>query len=232
VAKEKKVKWALGGSEPDDLAEFKDNDQIVKEHTKGKGKDAEVSWPPRGSHVRCLIRQMKVKPNKNGDDRISVMLVVDEPKKSDLASWNNYAMFDGFNVTDQGAPYIKRFLKAVGLSWSDFMDKTKQDDQDPPHITQIAGVKFEGGTKPVHVMCAVKVKPADDYNDTEYLDAIRYVPKDDDAGDDSGSEDEPAAEVMGGGDAKKGKKKKDKAEEPAKGKKKGKGKKGKDEPPF
>jgi hypothetical protein len=226
VAKEKKVKWALGGSEPEDLAEFKDNDQIVKEHTTGKGKSAEVNWPPRGSTVRCIVRNLKVKPNKNGDDRIAAMLVIDEPKKSDLASWNNYAMFDGFNVTEQGAPFLKRFLKGLGLKWSDFIDKSKQDDQDPPHITQIGGVKFES-TKDVHVMAAVKVKAADDYHDTEYLDVTRYVPKDvdgDDGDDDSG--DEPG-ETMG-----KSKKKKDKAEEPAKGKKKGKKKKGKDEPPF
>lgn len=216
MVKEKKVKWALGGSEPEDLAEFKDNDQIVKEHTK-KG---ETNWPPRGSTVRCLVRQIKVKPNKNGDDRLSVMLVIDEPKKSDMASWNNYAMFDGFNVTEQGSPFIKRFLKAMGLTWKDFMDRTKQDDQDPPHITQIGKVQFEGAAKPVHVECRIKVKPADDYHDAEFIDPTGYIAKetadDSDDSDDSSGEKitKPAKEGKAGKKGKKGKGKKGNPDDP------------------
>lgn len=222
MAKTKKVKWALGGSEPDDLAEFKDNDQIIKEHTTGKGKSAEVNWPPRGSQVRCLVRQIKVKSNKNGDDMLSVMLVIDDPKKSELASWNNYAMFTNFNVTEQSAPYIKKFMKAMGASWGDFKERSTQDDQDPPHILQIGKVKIEGGSKPAHVMTRIKVKPGDEYHDgQEFLDPAGYVIPE--GSEDAADDGDDAASESFEKPAKKGK---------DKGKKKGKGKKGKDEPPF
>lgn len=220
MAKETKVKWALGGSEPEDLAEFLSNEDILKKNTEGKGKSATINWPGRGP-FRMKVRFLKVKPNKNGDDRISTMVVIDEPKGSDAVSWNGYAIFDGFNVTDQGAPYIKRFLKALGLSWSDFMEKTKKDDGDPPQITQIAGIKFgPTATKDVYVNAMVKVKPADDYNDDEHLEVTRFVPKDEDGGSDSSDDsgDEPAADFSKG-------KSKDKSKDKGDKKKKGKGKK-------
>lgn len=217
MAKTKKVKWALGGSEPEDLQDFLSNEDILKKNSTGKGKNREINWPGRGP-FRCKVRFLKVKPNRNGDDRLSVMLVIDEPKGSDAASWNNYAMFDGFNITEQGAPFLKRFLKGLGLSWSDFIERSVQDDQDPPHIVQIGKVKFEG-SKDVHVLATVKVKPADEYNDDEHMEPQRYQPLDDDADEDS-SEDEEAAEDFSK-PSKKGKKKK-----------KGKGKKSQDDPPF
>lgn len=191
MAQEKKVKWALGGSEPDDLAEFKDNEQIVKES----------GLPPKGTYT-FAVKRLAVKPNKNDDDRISVMLVMKEPKKSDKAKWNGYLVWDGFNVTEQGAPFIKRFLKGLGLTWKDFIERSKQDNQDPPHITRIGKVQFEKGEDPT-VRALVKVMPEDDFNDAEHLEIARYLPAEDGettADTDGGNEDvatvldEPAEE--------------------------------------
>lgn len=177
----KAVKWALGADEPDDLADFLTNDDIVKKNKKRK----EIIWPTKGPHT-FKVKRLKVKDNKNGDPRISVMLIMDNGKKHDGASWNGYCIFDGFNVTEQGAPFIKRFLKALGLEWSDFMKKTKQvEDKDSAEIVQIGKVKFgaDAAKDPV-VLAMVKVKPADDYNDDEHMEITRYLPVDDDEDDD------------------------------------------------
>lgn len=170
MAQEKKVKWALGTDEPDDLAEFLDNEEIVKRH----------GLPPKGTYT-FAVKRLAVKPNRNGDDRISAMLIMKEPKKSDAAKWNGYLVWDGFNVTEQGAPFIKRFLKGLGLSWKDFIGATKRDNQEPPHITAIGRVKFEKGTDPT-VRALVKVMPSDDWNDDEHLEVTRYLPADEDEG--------------------------------------------------
>jgi hypothetical protein len=180
--KVKPVKWAIGGDEPEDLAEFKDNEQIVKEN---KG------LPAKGVY-RMAVRRMYVKPNKNEDDRISVMLVIDEPKKSKSVSFNGYLVRDGFNITEQGTPFLKRFLKGLGLSWDDFYKRSKeQEDGDRRELIQIGGTKFgSAASKPVYVNALLKEKPADDYNDEPYMDVVRYIPKDDDEGDsDSGADD-------------------------------------------
>lgn len=186
AVKEKKVKWALGSGEPDDLQDFKDNEQIVKEN---KG------LPPKGTYT-LAVRWLRVKPNKNGDDRISTMLVMDEPKKGKGAPWNGYVVWDGFNVTEQGAPFIKRFLKAMGLSWSDFTELTKQDEQDPPHITRIGKVRFESGKDP-HVRALLKIVPPDDYNADERMEVQRYIPVEDDAADDADDDGEDEGTDLG-----------------------------------
>lgn len=184
MAQEKKVKWALGNDEPEDLQEFLDNDDIVK---KNKG-----SLPPKGTYT-FAVKRLAVKPNKNDDDRISVMLIMKEPKKGNGAPWNGYLVWDGFNVTEQGAPFIKRFLKSLGLTWKQFMGSTKKDNQDPPHITQIGGVKFEKGEDPT-VRALVKIAPEDDYNDAEHLEIARYLPLHDDDGKDEDTAED--AEVV------------------------------------
>lgn len=179
MAKVQKVKWALGANEPDDLAEFLSNEDIVKKH----------GLPPKGTYT-FKIRRLTVKPNKNNDDRIGVMLIMAEPKKSKASKWNGYLVWDGLNVTDQSAPYIKRFLKAMGLTWKDFMEKTKRDDQDPPHIVQIGKVKFESVEDPT-VRVLVKQMPADDFNDDDHLEVARYLPlKDEDDEPEDEDEDE------------------------------------------
>lgn len=188
MATAKKVKWAVSGTEPEDLAEFKDNDQIVKENGK--------KLPTKGVY-RLRVRRMYVKPNRNGDDRVSVMLVMEEPKKSKASSYNGYLVRDGFNITEQGTPFLKRFLKGLGLTWEDFYNKSKQiEDNDRAELVQIGGTKFGSTeTKEVYVRALLREKPADDYNDAPYMDVARYLPADDDEDEDE-PEDE-AAEDMG-----------------------------------
>lgn len=183
MAKATKVKWALGSDEPEDLQDFLTNDDIVAKHTNKKTKD--IDWPGKGP-FKFSIRFLRVKPNRNGDDRISALLVINDKKIKD---WNGYAIFDGFNVTEQGAPFLKRFLKALGLSWADFIDKSKQEkDGDNVSLVQIGRVKFNGA-KDVTVMATVKVKPADDFNDDEHLEIGRYIPLDDEEPEDEDEDD-------------------------------------------
>lgn len=173
------VKWALGAEEPEDLQDFLSNDDIVKKNKKR----GEVMWPAKGPHT-FKVKRIAMKDNRNGDPRISVMLIMDNPKKSDAASWNGYLIWDGFNVTEQGAPFLKRFLKALGVEWSDFIKRTKaQVDGDKQVITQIGKVKF-GGTKDPTVTLTIRVKPADDYNDDEHMEVARYLPVDDEPDED------------------------------------------------
>jgi hypothetical protein len=187
--KVKAVKWAIGADEPEDLQEFLSNDDLIAKHTNKKTQ--EVAWPGKGP-FRFKVVNVKIREIKTGDnagkDRVAPMLVLDEPKGSKATGWNGYAVFDGFNVTEQGAPYLKRFLRALGLEWKDFVGKSKQDDQDPPHLVQIGTVKFEGA-KPVHLMATVRVKDPDDYNQDEHMEIGRYLPADEDE-----PEDEPEDE--------------------------------------
>jgi hypothetical protein len=172
-----KVKWSIGADEPEDLQDFLSNDDIITKNTVKK--TGEVNWPGKGP-FNFRIQFVKVAKIQNGDnkgkDRLRVMLVLDDPKTKD---WNGYAVFDGFNVTEQGAPFLKRFLRSLGLKWSDFIEKSKQDtSQDPPALTQIGGVKF-AGPKPATVKATVKVSPPDDYNTEEFLEIARWLPADD-----------------------------------------------------
>lgn len=181
VGKTVKVKWALGGDEPEDLQEFLSNEEIVKKH----------GLPAKGVY-RFKVKRLTVKKNKNDDDRVSVMLVMAEPKKSKSSKWNGYLVWDGLNITAQSAPFIKRFLKAMGLTWADFRDKTKRDEQDPPHIVQIGSVKFEVGDKDPELNALVKVMPADDYNDDTHLEIARYIPVEDEDEDEPEDDEEEA----------------------------------------
>lgn len=195
MAKTTKVKWALGGDEPDDLQDFLSNEEIEQKHDGDK---------PKGK-FKFAVRRIMAREIQNGDNagetRLSLMLVINEPKKSDNADWNGYLVWDGLNVTDQGKPYIKRFMQALGLTWDDFINKSKQDDQDPPHITQIGGVKFEAGKDPI-VEAVVRIG-MNTRTDEQEVKVSKYVPKNDGAADeaaDEGDEDEATASFDGDGD--------------------------------
>jgi hypothetical protein len=194
------VKWALGGDEPEDLQDFLSNDDIVLKNTNRKTKD--VLWPKKGPHV-FAVKRLMVKPNRNGDPRISAMLVMQNPKKSDASDWNGYLVWDGFNVNEQGNPFLKRFLRALGLEWKDFLNKTKavEEDNERQQIVQIGRIKFgEDATKDPTIKAIVKVKPADDYNDDEHMEIQRYLPvaddDEDDEPEDDDEDDEEAAEAF------------------------------------
>lgn len=192
MAKSKPIKWAVGADEPEDLQEFLSNDEIVDKHRDKKTED--ISWIGKGPH-RFVVRRLSSKPNKNGDARVNAMCVLANDDKASDKSWNGYVIFDGFNITEQGKPYLKRFLKSIGLTWSDFHSKAKGEEDDSSgrtNITQIAGVKFDGG-KDVALRATVTMKPADDYNDDEHLEISRFLPapgmdEESSSGDDSSDE--------------------------------------------
>jgi hypothetical protein len=192
MAKVKKVKWAVSGEEPSDLAEFKDNETIVKEN---KG------LPAKGVY-RLLVRRMFVKPDKNGDDRVSVMLIMDQPKDEKTSSYNGYLIRDGFSLTETGKQFLKRYLKGVGLTWDDFYNRSKEkEDGDRRELVQIGGTKFgTEAVKDVHVKALLKISPPDDYNESEFLEVGRYIPSDDATDEDASDSEEEAADMSGDDD--------------------------------
>lgn len=183
AAKVRKVKWAIGAEEPDDLQDFLSNDDIEEKHGR----------PPRGNYTlqvkRVTVREIKSGDNAGGD-RLNLMLIINEPSKSDKSVFNSYLVWDGMNVTEQGKPFIKRWLKALGLEWDDFYSKSKQDDEDPPHITQIGKVKFESD-KVVNLRATLKTRTNNNTGDPEVV-VGRYLPLDDDVdeGEDEAAEEE------------------------------------------
>ena len=197
--KSKPVKWSVGADEPEDLQEFLSNDEIVDKHRAKKTK--EVEWIGKGPH-RFVVRRLSTKPNRNQDDRVAAMLVLQNKAKDADHSWNGYVIFDGFNMTEQGKPFLKRFLKSIGLTWKDFYNKTEAEEADDTgrsNITRVSKVRF-GGTKDVELQATVVVKPADDYNDDEHLEIGRYLPAegmDEESSDDGDSSDESATSFDG-----------------------------------
>lgn len=176
--KNAKVKWAIGGSEPDDLPDFQSNDDIVK---KNKGK-----LPTKG-RTRVLVKKITSKENKNGDQMLTVTCEIAEGTAKKPGPFDGYAMWERLNVTEQGAPYLKRFLTAIGVTWGDFINKTVADESgEPTVITQIGKVKI--GTKPVEAW--VSVKHGVDNNDDEVAEVGRFLPPQDEEPDDDDDEED------------------------------------------
>lgn len=69
--------------------------------------------PPKGVY-RTKLRMLRLKVNKNGDNMLNGLFVIDEkdPKKK---KYNTYPMWWNGNVTEQGAGYINKFLDAFGF---------------------------------------------------------------------------------------------------------------------
>jgi hypothetical protein len=179
--KNAKVKWAIGGTEPDDLPDFQSNDDIVR---KNKG-----ALPPKG-RTRVLVKKITRKENKNGDDMLTVTCEIAEKGAKSEQKFNGYAMWERLNVTEQGAPYLKRFLTAIGVTWNDFISKTVADETaEPAVITQIGKVKF---SKPVEAF--VSVKHGVNQSDEDEAEVGRFLPpseeSDEDDDDDESDEDD------------------------------------------
>jgi hypothetical protein len=178
--KNAKVKWAIGATEPDDLPDFQSNDDIVR---KNKG-----ALPPKG-RTRVLVKKITKKENKNGDDMLTVTCEIAEKGSKSEQSFNGYAMWERLNVTEQGAPYLKRFLTAIGCTWNDFMSKTVADESgDPEVITQIGKVKIAKQPE-----AFVSVKHGVDQNDEDVAEVGRFLPpadEDEEPDDDDDDTDE------------------------------------------
>jgi hypothetical protein len=179
--KNAKVKWAIGGVEPDDLPDFSSNEDIVK---KNGG-----ALPPKG-RTRVLVKKVTSKENKNGDQMLMITAEIAEKGSKKDQAYNGYAMWTNQNVTEQGAPYLKAFLKAIGVTWNDFINKTVADEsQEPTVLNKIGKVNLN---KPVEAWASLKY--GEDQQGFDRAEIGRWLaPVDeDDADDDDADDDEDA----------------------------------------
>lgn len=109
--------------------------------------------PPAGTY-RCVVKFVKVKTNKNGDDMLNVLAEIREPKSSTKAKFNGYGIFNNLNVTDQGVPYVKAFWLALGADPDAFFKGVGSIDTTvtPPRIVKV-GRKMLTDEDPVVITC-------------------------------------------------------------------------------
>lgn len=197
----KKVKWGIGDDEPEAASgEFNDYDGPV---------------PPRGVY-RVVLKKLWLTENKNGDQMIKGIAEI-AGEKGEKKQYNGYAIWFNQNVTEQGAPYLKAFLDALGVSWNDFYNKTVVDDDEDNMgfpITKIGSKKIGANELRINAKRAEYPPKSGEFK----LEPQRFLAAKEDDEDEDGDGDgdtEPDAD-----------------ETPAKGQAKGKKKDDDDEPPF
>lgn len=193
TAKPKAMKWKVGGDEPEDLDDFVSAEELRDKHA---GDDGVPVWPK--GLFRLKAKRIKVKDNKNGDPRLNILFEISEKKGSGKDSWNGYGFFDGFNVDGgTGDRFLKRWLVGMGLTWSDFVNKTKfvdTDDDDVKEIVQIGNIKFGSlATTDPLVFGALKVNPARGEYD-ESTGVSRYIVINESDEEDGEEDEEPDEE--------------------------------------
>lgn len=170
----KKIKWGL--EDPGDIQDFDSNDTIV-DRNKGK-------LPPRGV-VRLKMIKVQQRKNKNDEPSMNVMAAIDEAKGRKAAPWNGYVMFEWLNVTEQGAPFVKRFLRSLGVDWKTFQTNTRVDPMtDPPEIVAFGKVKVPG------VNFWATIGPDTDRDGNERAGIVRFLEPKEDEDEDVEEEDE------------------------------------------
>jgi hypothetical protein len=101
-----KVKWGLSSGEPDELEDFEVYD----------GPDL------RNGVYQGKVTRLSIKgPNRNGDDMITGLWLADDPDKP---QFRGAPLWFQQNISDQGKPYIRKLMEAMGLSYSDFENAT------------------------------------------------------------------------------------------------------------
>jgi len=140
VARAKVVtaKWGVANTEPDDLPDFLFNDEIVDK----------MGGDPRGV-FRVWVKKITVVKNKNGDDMLKITAEIFDTDK-EKRGYNGFALWENQNVTDEGARFLKQFLKSFGASWDDFQKRTKMIPEtklDPATIQSIGKANFAGSKK-------------------------------------------------------------------------------------
>jgi len=185
----KVTQWGLSDdSEPDDLAAFEPYD----------GED-----PPKGVYIWRLTN-FRVKANKNDDLMLNGLLILqdDRPRKKE---YNGFPLWFNQNITDQGKPYVKQFLNAVGLSWNDLLNKTivegkmpKSNEDDPVAITKIGNLRFDADDVLVRATCRVRKDGSEDMEVGSFLEWKDPDDMEDSDGDgvepEEAAEEEPAAD--------------------------------------
>lgn len=137
--------------------------------------------PPKGIYT-CLVKQFKIKLNKNSDHRLSVLLEVQEEEDSDKAQYNGYGFWGGYNVVDEeyAKKFINNMLDGIGASRKDFWAEKittspgKIDKETAQDVLKIGSRRTTGHM----VRVATKFKPASGGYD-EGLEPQRFLTDED-----------------------------------------------------
>lgn len=122
--------------------------------------------PPIGMY-RCVIRGIKLKANRNGDDMYSVMVVIDHATDEPKNKFNGYVRTWNGNMTPQGTPYVRQFGEAAGFSPRE-LDSPDVDDD---------GIVTKIGNKPVGGQrVRVSFKDGGMYENKRTLDVGSFFP--------------------------------------------------------
>lgn len=139
-----KAKWGIDADEPEELQTFDAYDGPT---------------PPAGVY-HFVLKRLSVRENRNKDDMLNGLVEIRMPKGDERAKYNGWSVWFNQNVTDQGKPYVLQFLKALGLTWNDFMRKTVfESDERPTKIVKIGNMKFNDGNEPA-VRATIKMGKA------------------------------------------------------------------------
>lgn len=169
-----RVKWGIGGEEPEEMEAFDVYDGPV---------------PPVGVY-RCKLRRLQIVTNRNGDDMVKWVMDIAEPKGSEKARYNGCGIWGQQNVTEQGKPFLKSVLvHGLGVSWSDFIGKTvTESDERPTMVKSIGRKKFLDETIDVRAQLKREV-----YQGETRLAFGRFLPYED-ADVEADEDDEPGEE--------------------------------------
>lgn len=176
-----KVKWGIDVDEPEELDTF----------------DVYDGPEPRPGVYHGVLKRLTLKENRNGDDMMNGLFVVQESNNdSDKQKFNGWGVWFNQNITDQGKPYLLLFLKSLGLTWRDFVSSTVTESAErPTNIIKIGRVKFNDGNEP---KLRVQVKMGKASGDGQYparLEIGQFLPPKDadaewDSADDASDSDE------------------------------------------
>lgn len=158
--------------------------------------------PPKGVYT-CLVKQFKIKKNKNDNYRLSVLLEIQEDDDSEKAQYNGYGFWGGYNVTDEEVAkrFINNMLDGIGAKRTDFWAEKittspgKIDKDTAQDVLKIGTRKTTGHM----VRVATKFKPASAGYE-EGLEPQRFL-TDEDVPQRAASEPDDDAQGLGGSDA-------------------------------
>lgn len=174
-----KVKWAISDDDPEFVPSFDVYD----------GPE-----PPAGVY-RFRLRRLGIRKNSNNDDMLNGLLVISD-SRPDKKKYNGWTVWFNQNVTDQGKPYLVQFLASIGVTLSDFVNKSAHDGatvtERPVQITRIASVKME--SEPMLRASLGMSKPTEKYPIAK-MEAKQFLPLEEetDADDKDGDDEDPFA---------------------------------------
>lgn len=103
--------------------------------------------PPKGLY-RVVVKFWKIVENRNNDPMFKVLMEIAEPKASEKAKYNGYAIWHNANLTDKGAGFVNGMLDAFGINrdfvWEGPKQKIIVSQDDDEKITKIGTVKVDG----------------------------------------------------------------------------------------